>query len=73
MSAFTFSQQGALVMEQENFSYYAFISYSHNDKEIAQKIQKRLEHYHMPSKLLEDHPELPKKFSPIFRGKPPHG
>ena len=54
-------------METENFAYYAFISYSHNDKEIAQKLQKRLEHYHMPSKLLEDHPELPKKLSPIFR------
>ena len=54
-------------MDTENFSYYAFISYSHADKKTAQKLQKRLERYHMPAKLLEDYPELPKKLSPIFR------
>ena len=54
-------------MAGETFDYYAFISYSHNDKDIAQKLQKRLERYHMPAKLLEDHPELPKKIAPIFR------
>ena len=54
-------------MAGEIFDYFAFISYSHEDKEIAQKLQKRLERYHMPAKLLQAHPELPKKLSPIFR------
>lgn len=54
-------------MDTEIFEYYAFISYSHRDKDIALKLQKRLERYHMPAKLLESHPELPKKLSPIFR------
>lgn len=54
-------------MAGEIFDYFAFISYSHTDKETAQKLQKRLERYHMPAKLLQAHPELPKKLSPIFR------
>ena len=54
-------------MAGEIFDYFAFISYSHEDKETAQKLQKRLERYHMPAKLLQAHPELPKKLSPIFR------
>ena len=54
-------------MDTENFEYYAFISYNHQDKETARKLQKRLERYHMPAKLLESHPDLPKKLSPIFR------
>lgn len=54
-------------MAGEIFDYFAFISYSHEDKETAQKLQKRLERYHMSAKLLQAHPELPKKLSPIFR------
>lgn len=54
-------------MAGEIFDYVAFISYSHADKQTAQKLQKRLERYHMPAKLLQAHPELPKKLSPIFR------
>ena len=54
-------------MESESFKYYAFISYSHKDKKIARKLQKRLEHYHLPSALKKSHPDLPKKLSPIFR------
>ena len=53
-------------MGEDGFKYYAFISYSHMDKEVAKKLQKRLEHYHLPSKLLKTNPALPKKLSPIF-------
>ena len=53
-------------MGEDGFKYYAFISYSHRDKEVAKRLQKRLEHYHLPSKLLKTNPELPKKLSPIF-------
>lgn len=54
-------------MDANGFKYYAFISYSHRDMKIARKLQKRLEHYHLPSALVKSHPNLPKKLSPIFR------
>ncbi|MBR1438594.1 MAG: toll/interleukin-1 receptor domain-containing protein [Synergistaceae bacterium] len=53
-------------MEKESFKYYAFISYSHRDKDIAKKLHKRLRSYHLPSKLTQSHPELPKKLGSIF-------
>ena len=51
---------------KESFKYYAFISYSHKDKETAQKLQKWLEHYHLPSKVLDDYPDIPQTLSPVF-------
>ena len=53
-------------MEEENFKYYAFISYSHRDKKTAQRLHKRLRSYHLPSKLIQSHPELPKKLGSVF-------
>ena len=53
-------------MEKESFKYYAFISYSHKDKTIAKKLQKRLKSYHLPSKLQRSFPDLPKNLNPIF-------
>ena len=53
-------------MEKETFKYYAFISYSHKDQEIAKSLQKKLNHYHLPSKLQKSHPYLPKKLKPVF-------
>ena len=54
-------------MEEKNFKYYAFISYSHKDKKVAQKLQRRLERYHLPSALRKSNPALPKNLKPIFR------
>ena len=53
-------------MMNESFKYYAFISYSHRDKKIAKKLQRRLEHYHLPAAVRKSNPDLPKKLSPIF-------
>lgn len=53
-------------MGNESFKYYAFISYSHRDKKIAKKLQRRLEHYHLPAAVRKSNPDLPKKLSPIF-------
>lgn len=53
-------------MEQEGFTYYAFISYSHKNQEIAKELKQFLEKYNLPSNLQKSHPSLPKKFSPIF-------
>ena len=52
--------------ESEGFKYYAFISYSHKDKKTAQRLHKRLRSYHLPSKLIQSHPELPKKLGDVF-------
>ena len=41
-------------MEQE-FKYFAFISYNSKDTEWGKKIQKKLEHYRMPSTLCSEH------------------
>ena len=53
-------------MEKETFKYYAFISYSHADKKIAKKLQKRLQSYHLPSALRKSKPSLPKNLNPVF-------
>lgn len=53
-------------MQNENFKYFAFISYSHKDQKIAKKLQRWLERYYLPSKVIESHPDLPKKVSPVF-------
>ncbi|MBR0279188.1 MAG: SEL1-like repeat protein, partial [Synergistaceae bacterium] len=53
-------------MEDKVFKYYAFISYSHNDKKIAKKLHVWLEHYNLPSKVIGSHPDLPKKLRPVF-------
>ena len=49
-----------------NFKYYAFISYSHKDQKIVKKLQKKLEHYHLPSNVVKERPDVPKKLRPIF-------
>ncbi len=46
--------------------YFAFISYSHKDRESALWFQKELENYHLPSHL-SDNCKLPKEFRPVFR------
>ena len=53
-------------MDRESFKYYAFISYSHVDQEVAHRLQKRLQYYHLPSDLLKSNPELPKNLKPVF-------
>ena len=39
--------------EQQDYQYYAFISYSHKDMKWARWLQKKLETYKLPSKLQE--------------------
>lgn len=53
-------------MEEKEYRYYAFISYSHKDRETAKRLQKTLHRYHLPSKVLKSNPDLPKKLSPVF-------
>lgn len=50
----------------ENFKYFAFISYNSHDTLWGKKLQKKLEHYRMPSMLCSEHswPRTPIK--PVF-------
>lgn len=50
-----------------NFKYYAFISYSHEDEEVAKRIQKKLTEYKLPSVIRKANPLLPDNVRPIFR------
>ncbi len=50
--------------------YYAFLSYSHNDKELADWLHRELERFRVPHSLagrLTAHGVVPKRLTPIFR------
>lgn len=54
-------------MAQE-YEYYAFISYSRKDEKWAERLQKKLESYRLPSIIRKQNPDFPKKFK-VFRDK----
>ena len=54
------------------YAYRAFISYSHRDKEIAQKLHRAIESYRIPSKLVGKETAVgraPRRLRPIFRDR----
>ena len=53
-------------MNNREYKYFAFISYSSKDEKWAKKLQDSLEHYKMPTNL-NGKKKLPKKIRPIFR------
>lgn len=55
--------------EQSN-EYFAFISYKREDAEWALWLQRKLENYHLPSKIIKEHPELPKKVQETSQIRP---
>jgi len=55
--------------QEQLYDYYAFISYSRKDEKWAQWLQKKLEHYQLPSVIRKEDSTLPKKIQPIFRDK----
>lgn len=57
-------------MENKQFRYHAFISYSRKDEKWAKQLQKKLEHYKLPSIIRkEENNQLPQNLRPIFRDK----
>lgn len=56
---------------QTQFKYFAFISYSHKDSELAKWLQHEFEYYKLPSVIngrkLEEYKDLPDSFRPLFR------
>jgi len=54
------------------YAYRAFISYSHRDKEIAQRLHRAIESYPIPSKLVGKVTAIgrtPRRLRPIFRDR----
>ena len=51
-----------------DFTYFAFISYSHKDQKWAEWIQRAIEHYKLPAIIRKEvQKPLPKRIAPIFR------
>ena len=53
-------------MEQQQFKYFAFISYNSKDTEWGKKVQKKLEHYRMPATLCSEHGWERTPIKPVF-------
>lgn len=54
------------------YRYWAFLSYSHHDKAIAKRLQKQLETYRVPKRLVgreTSHGVVPPRVSPVFRDR----
>ncbi len=59
-------------MTEQNFKYWAFISYSHADEEWAKWLHKSIETYRVPRKLIGRETALgtlPKRLFPVFRDR----
>ena len=51
---------------QETYKYFAFISYNSKDTAWGKKLQKKLEHYRMPSTLCSEHNWERTPIKPVF-------
>lgn len=49
------------------YQYYAFISYKREDEKWAKWLQKKLEHYKLPTSIRKVNPALPETVRPIFK------
>ena len=56
-----------MILEEKDYKYRAFISYSHADEKFATWLHKRLETFKIPKELYKKYPNLPKRLYPIFR------
>ena len=53
-------------MAQQQFRYFAFISYSSKDTEWGKRVQQKLEHYRMPATLCSEHGWSRTPINPVF-------
>ena len=53
-------------MEQQQFKYFAFISYNSKDTEWGKHLQRKLEHYRMPATLCSEHGWERTPIRPVF-------
>ncbi len=52
---------------EKQYHYYAFISYSSKDLRMAKWLQRKLENYRLPTKIVKKHTGLQKRIFPVFR------
>ena len=52
---------------QRYYKYFAFISYSRRDEKFAQRLQKFLMGYKLPTRLCKQYPDRPRNLRPIYR------
>ena len=53
--------------QNQDFIYYAFISYSHKDEKWAKWLQRKLESYRLPTVIRKESAKvLPKRIAPVF-------
>lgn len=53
-------------MEQQEYKYFAFISYNSKDTEWGKKVQKKLEYYRMPATMCSEHGWERTPITPVF-------
>ena len=53
-------------MQEQEFKYYAFISYNKKDTEWGKRVQRKLEHYRMPATLCSERGWKRKPINPVF-------
>lgn len=53
-------------MKQQQFKYFAFISYNSRDTEWGKRVQRKLEHYRMPATLCSEHGWERTPIKPVF-------
>ncbi len=65
------SREQSIADESESFKYFAFLSYSRKDRFAASWLQKRLEWFRFPVKLVDEEfrPPHPRFIRPIYRDK----
>ena len=51
---------------EQQFKYFAFISYNSRDTEWGKWVQKKLEHYRMPATLCSEHGWERRPINPVF-------
>ena len=51
---------------EQNFKYFAFISYNSKDTEWGKRVQRKLEHYRMPATLCSEHGWERTPIKPVF-------
>ena len=51
---------------ESGYSYFAFISYKHENQKWARWLKRKLQTYRLPTRTLKVHEDLPKRLIPIF-------
>lgn len=52
---------------EQQYEYFAFISYKREDEKWAKWLQRKLEYYKLPSSIRKGKPDLPEKIRPVFK------